>query len=142
MCSAAAKQMNITFTPVFTPVVAPVFTRVHPCVHPCVPVHPWDTSRYKSAQPQRSGEEWVRKGAHNTRTCHAVQSCAECFEQGWRIWVDLHGVLWSVLARRWCTGTQGVSYPSPVGAFAFPLTSAPGRLRLRKCLRQGTNLRA
>ena len=39
-------------------------------------------------------------------------------------------------------GTQGVSYPSPVGAFAFPLTSAPGRLRLGKCLRQGTNLRA
>ena len=97
-----------------------------PCVHawlrPCVSVHPCDTSRYKSAQPQRAGEEWVRKGAHNSWTCHAVPSCTECFEQGWRSWVDLYGVLWSVMARRWCSWclAPGCKLPFVGGGLCLP----------------------
>ena len=136
------KQMNTCVHPCGRHPCSPC---VHTCVHPCVSVHPW-ASRYKSAQPQRSGEDWVRKGANYSWKCHAVQSCTECFEQGC-IGVYLHGVLWSVMARRWCswclaprvyaTFRRWAPLPSPV-----PLTCAPGRLRLRKCLSQGTNRHA
>ena len=91
------------FTHVFTHVVAP---RVHPAFTPvfapaslCTPGTPRATR-----VPSPSGQ--AKNGfarAHIIPGRHAAQSCTECFEQGWRICVDLHGVLWSVMARRWCS---------------------------------------
>ena len=62
------------------------------------------------------------QGRTYTWTCHVVQSCAKCLEQGWRIWGDLYGVLWSVMLPKvvqLALGTHGVRYPSPLGVFAF-----------------------